>query len=125
MYPVIGTRSAKTTVRVRDGEEILIGGLIRDEENKENNKIPLLGNIPIVKSLFSYKGKTGSSQELIILITPHIIAQSIESAAPSSLIPNTGMAPVGNYSAQAPVTPTPQPAGTIDDSFDNAFDTSF
>ncbi len=124
MYPVIGTRSAKTTVRVRDGEEILIGGLIRDEENKENNKIPLLGNIPIIKSLFSYKGKTGSSQELIILITPHIIAQSIESAAPSSLLPDTGMAPVGNYSAAAPVT-TPQPAGTIDDSFDNAFDTSF
>ena len=124
MYPVIGTRSAKTTVRVRDGEEILIGGLIRDEENKENNKIPLLGNIPIIKSLFSYKGKTGSSQELIILITPHIIAQSIESAAPSSLLPDTGMAPVGNYSAAAPVS-TPQPAGTIDDSFDNAFDTSF
>ncbi len=122
MYPVIGTRAAKTTVRVRDGEEILIGGLIRDEENKENNKIPLLGNIPIIKSLFSYKGKSGSSQELIILITPHIIAQSIESAAPTSLIPETGMAPVGNYSA-APVNN--QPAGTIDDSFDNAFDTSF
>ncbi len=117
MYPVIGTRSAKTTVRVRDGEEILIGGLIRDEESKENNKIPLLGNIPIIKNLFSYKGKTGSSQELIILITPHIIAQSIESAAPTSLIPETTMAPVS--------APMAQPAGTIDDSFDNAFDTSF
>ncbi|MBQ3644608.1 MAG: hypothetical protein II961_08430 [Candidatus Riflebacteria bacterium] len=125
MYPVIGTRSAKTTVRVRDGEEILIGGLIRDEENKENNKIPLLGNIPIIKSLFSYKGKTGSSQELIILITPHIIAQSIESAAPTSLLPESGMAPVGNYSASGVVTPAAQPAGTIDDSFDNAFDSSF
>jgi type IV pilus secretin PilQ/predicted competence protein len=121
MYPVIGTRSAKTTVRVRDGEEILIGGMIEDTENKENNKVPLLGNIPIIKSLFTYKGKTGTSNELIILITPHIIAQTIESAAPSSLVPETNMAPVSNYSAP-PVT---QPAGTIDDSFDNAFDTSF
>lgn len=120
-YPIIGTRSAKTTVRVRDGEEILIGGLIKDDETKENNKIPLLGNIPIIKSLFSYKGKTGSSQELIILITPHIIAQSIESAAPTSLLPETNMAPVAQYQAPAAV----QPAGTIDDSFDNAFDTSF
>lgn len=122
MYPVIGTRSAKTTVRVRDGEEILIGGLIKDEESKENNKIPLLGNIPIVKSLFSYKGKSATSQELIILITPHIIAQSIESAAPTSLIPETGLSPASNYSA-APVSS--QPTGTIDDSFDNAFDSSF
>ncbi len=120
MYPVIGTRSAKTTVRVRDGEEILIGGLIRDEEGKDNSKIPLLGNIPILKSLFSFKGKTGSSQELIILITPHIIAQSIESSAPTSLVPETGMDPM----ASAPVAST-QPAGTIDDSFDNAFDASF
>jgi type IV pilus assembly protein PilQ len=121
MYPVIDSRAAKTTVRVRDGEEILIGGLIRDEETKSNSKVPLLGNIPIIKSLFSYKGKTGNSQELIILITPHIIAQSIESAAPTSLVPETNMAPVGNYSA----APVGQPAGTIDDSFDNAFDTSF
>jgi general secretion pathway protein D len=119
MYPVIGTRSAKTTVRVRDGEEILIGGLIRDEEGKENNKIPLLGNIPILKSLFSFKGKTGQSQELIILITPHIIAQSIESSAPSALVPDMGMDPMSS----APVSN--QPMGTIDDSFDNAFDTSF
>ncbi len=119
MYPVIGTRSAKTTVRVRDGEEILIGGLIRDEEGKDNSKIPLLGSIPIVKSLFSFKGKKGQSQELIILITPHIIAQSIESAAPTALIPETGMNPVAAAPAAA------QPAGTVDDSFDNAFDTSF
>ena len=81
----------------------------------------MLGNIPIIKSLFTYKGKTGTSNELIILITPHIIAQTIESAAPSSLVPETNMAPVNNYSA----APVAQPAGTIDDSFDNAFDTSF
>ncbi len=118
-YPVIGTRSAKTTVRVRDGEEILIGGLIRDEESKENNKVPLLGNIPIIKNLFSYKGRKGSSQELIILITPHIIAQSIESVAPTALVPDS--MPMTNHYSTAPI----QPTGTIDDSFDNAFDTSF
>ena len=121
MYPVIGTRSAKTTVRVRDGEEILIGGLIQDTEGKETNKIPLLGNIPIIKNLFSFKGKTGNSQELIILITPHIIAQSIESSAPTSLAP-TGMPSTAAAVSQPSFT---QPAGTIDDSFDNAFDTSF
>lgn len=117
-YPIIGTRSAQTTVRVRDGEEILIGGLIRDEETKERNKLPLLGSIPLIRSLFSFNGRTGASQELIILITPHIIAQSIESAAPSSLIPDMGMG--------APISqPVAQPIGTAGNSFDNAFDDAF
>jgi len=119
-YPVIGTRSAKTTVRVRDGEEILIGGLIRDEEQRSGDKIPLLGNIPIVKALFSNKSRVGKSQELIILITPHIIAQSIESAAPTSIVPESG----GGEAPKAAGTPA-QPAGTPGDAFDNAFDSSF
>ncbi|NLV94217.1 MAG: hypothetical protein GX031_06650, partial [Candidatus Riflebacteria bacterium] len=59
------------------------------------------------------------SQELIILITPHIIAQSIESVAPTSLVPEA--TPMTNNYSSAPI----QPSGTIDDSFDNAFDTSF
>lgn len=117
-YPIIGTRSAKTTVRVRDGEEILVGGMIRDTEGRSNSGIPILNKIPLVKHLFTDKSRTGTSQELIILITPHIIAQSIESAAPTSLVPETPM--TNNYSA----APT-QPTGSIDESFDNAFDTSF
>lgn len=116
-YPVIGTRSAQTTVRVRDGEEILIGGLIRDEEGKDRNKVPLLGNIPLLRSLFSFSGRTGKSQELIILITPHIIAQSIESAAPTSLVPDASM--------NAPIAQPAQPAGTPGNSFDNSFDDAF
>lgn len=126
MYPVIGTRSAKTTVRVRDGEEILIGGLIRDEEGKEHNKIPLLGSIPIVKNLFSFRGRSGSSQELIILITPHIIAQSIDSAVPTSLISTGGMGGAASFGGGTGSSGGfGQPMGTIDDSFDSAFDTTF
>ena len=117
-YPIIGTRSAKTTVRVRDGEEILVGGMIRDTEGRSNLGIPILNKIPLVKHLFTDKSREGTSQELIILITPHIIAQSIESAAPTSLVPETPM--TNNYPAA-----TAQPTGSIDESFDNAFDTSF
>lgn len=117
-YPVIGTRSAKTTVRVRDGEEILIGGLIKDIEGKSQQKLPLLGNIPLIKSLFTYKDRNGESQELIILITPHIIAQSIESAAPLSMIPE------GGFEGSAPITGT-QPMGTAGDAFDSTFDSAF
>lgn len=125
-YPVIGTRTAKTTVRVRDGEEILIGGLIRDEEGNSNEKIPLLSSIPIVKNFFSHRGRTGDSQELIILITPHIIAQSIDTALPTSLLTpgvssDLGMDPGFGSGSSGMGFPT----GTFDTSFDNAFDASF
>ncbi len=117
-YPTIVTRSAKTTVRVRDGEEILIGGLISETETNSNQKIPLLGNIPIVKSLFSNRGKTGESKELIILVTPHIIAQTIESAAPTALS--------SEASEPAPAAePAKQPQGNAGDGLDTAFDTGF
>lgn len=129
-YPIIGTRSAKTTIRVRDGEEILIGGLIRDRENREKNKVPFLGNIPIIKSLFSFSGKSGASQELIILITPHIIAQSLESAAPTTVIssPEPVSSPSAPSQPQIPSQQQPQqqtPSGNQGYSFDDAFDTSF
>ena len=117
-YPVIGTRSARTTVRVRDGEEILIGGLIKDVETTDRSKVPLLGNIPLIRSLFSYRGRQGASQELIILITPHIIAQSIGTAGPLSFVPEAG-----GDRFQAPASA--QPIGTIGDAFDSAFDSAF
>lgn len=122
LYPIIGTRSAKTTVRVRDGEEILIGGLIRDEEGKTDERIPLLGSIPILKNLFSAKSKTGSSQELIILITPHIIAQNMTSSTSENYL-----SPIGAPSVASPVsqTPTFESAGTVNDSYDTDFNSGF
>ncbi|MFZ2960563.1 MAG: secretin N-terminal domain-containing protein [Candidatus Ozemobacteraceae bacterium] len=122
-YPIIGNRQAKTTVRVKDGEEILIGGLIKETEGNSSSKIPFLGNIPIIKSLFTSSSKNGDSQELIILITPHIVAQSIESSAPTSLIPE------GGNEAPAPSAPAAnkpaQPAGNAGDGFDTDFDKAF
>ncbi|MBI3039813.1 hypothetical protein HYY75_12340 [bacterium] len=118
-YPSIVTRSAKTAVRVKDGEEILIGGLIREEEGNGNSKIPFLGNIPILKAFFTNRTKKGDSTELIILVTPHIIAQSIESAGASSIVPE------GGEVSPQPVQPAAQPTGNAGDGFDNAFDSSF
>lgn len=75
-YPSIVKRVAKTTVKVKDGEEILIGGLIQQSDSKSENRIPILGDIPILKSLFSKNSNTNKTRELIILITPHIISQT-------------------------------------------------
>lgn len=74
--PRIEQRNAKTRVRVRDGEEILIGGLISETDTTSIQKVPVLGNIPILRSLFTNTAKDRKNSELIILITPHIMRRA-------------------------------------------------
>lgn len=74
-YPTITERSTVTTVRVKSGETLVIGGLIRDEETITINKVPLLGDIPIVGDLlFKSKVKHPQRSEVVIIITPEITA---------------------------------------------------
>ena len=69
-FPTVATRKAKTSVRVKDGETIVIGGLIRDDERVSMSKIPILGDIPILGTLFRNKKTDFNSTEVIFLITP-------------------------------------------------------
>lgn len=67
------TRSADTTVTVRDGEPMIIGGLIGAEESKSVSKIPFLGDLPILGALFRNHRKSKSESELIIFLTAHVL----------------------------------------------------
>ena len=67
------TRSADTTVTVRDGEPMVIGGLIGAEEEKSVSKIPFLGDLPILGALFRNHRKSKSESELMIFLTAHVI----------------------------------------------------
>lgn len=71
--PQISERSAQTLVRVKSGETILIGGLLRDEEVRTLKRIPLLSKIPILGALFRNKEKKNVNTEIVIAITPMII----------------------------------------------------
>lgn len=71
--PVINVREMSTTVKVRDGEMLVIGGLISESEQNEGEFAPLLGNIPVLKYLFGYETKEHIKRELIILLRPRII----------------------------------------------------
>lgn len=66
-------RSADTTVTVRDGEPMIIGGLIGAEESKSVSKIPFLGDLPILGALFRNHRKSKSESELIIFLTAHVL----------------------------------------------------
>lgn len=67
------TRSADTTVTVRDGEPMIIGGLIGAEEAKSVSKIPFLGDLPILGALFRNHRKSKTESELIIFLTAHVL----------------------------------------------------
>jgi type IV pilus assembly protein PilQ len=71
--PEVGRRVADTTIRLQDGETIIIGGLSQSRLTDTRTKIPLLGDLPLVGILFSSWDKTRDDQELVIYITPHII----------------------------------------------------
>jgi len=68
-------RSADTTVRLRDGETMVIGGLMGSEETKTLRKIPGLGDLPLLGALFRMSQKTKQTSEIVIFLTAHILKQ--------------------------------------------------
>ena len=71
--PTIKQRRIKTTVQIKDGEALALGGLIQDQVNDTRNQIPLLGDIPVLGNAFKEKGGSVGKTELIVLITPRIV----------------------------------------------------
>ena len=71
-------RKANNSMVVQDGQSVLIGGLINEQEEDNITKVPFLGDIFLIKHLFRYKSKTKKKNELILLITPRVIRNSQE-----------------------------------------------
>ena len=71
--PVIGQSAVTSTVVIRDGQTIVLGGFIRESDDLIRNRIPLLGRIPVLGGLFGSTSTTKNRTELVILITPHVI----------------------------------------------------
>lgn len=71
--PVIERRRANTTVTVRDGETVVIGGLINDRYERSDRKIPLLGDIPVLGLLFRQKSEAMVKTELLIVLRPYVV----------------------------------------------------
>jgi general secretion pathway protein D len=77
--PTIQQRRVKTTVVVRDGEVLALGGMIQNQVSKTSSQIPLLGDLPGLGAMFSNKDNTVNKTELIILITPRVVRDGTES----------------------------------------------
>jgi general secretion pathway protein D len=71
--PNIDIRSANTVVITPDGQTVVIGGLIANSKSSGETKIPILGDIPLIGSLFKATTKSAVKSELLIFVTPHIV----------------------------------------------------
>jgi pilus assembly protein CpaC len=113
--PAITSRKVKTEVELADGQSFVIGGLLDNTESETFQKIPFLGDIPILGKFFQSMQKTRANTELIVIVTPEIVAP-IPAGAPlpelklpaKFLPPNSGV-PMNTPDAKTAAN-TPKPA---------------
>ena len=97
--PSVNVRKVKTEVELGEGQSFAIGGLLDNRETKTLEKIPFIGDIPVLGKFFQSISKTRSNTELIVIVTPEIVAP-IPAGKPlpelhypdKFLPPNTGIA---------------------------------
>lgn len=78
--PAFRTRRAETIVNMRDGQSLIIGGLLQNDMAKMVKKIPVLGDLPVIGELFKTRSFVDGETELVIVITPQIVTPTAESA---------------------------------------------
>lgn len=96
----IGTRSAATVLRLRNGETQVLAGLISDEERSSANKLPGLGDIPGLGRLFSSQSDNNSKTEIVLLITPRVVRNLARPDAISATWPAGSDSAVGTPALQ-------------------------
>lgn len=72
----VNSRAAKTKVLVKNGQTAVIGGIYQSDQSTGENKVPVLGDIPIIGWLFKSQSKTDNRNELLIFLTPRILGQA-------------------------------------------------
>lgn len=97
----ITSRTADTNVRMRDGETLIIGGLINEEEQKNLQAIPILSKIPLIGELFKNRSNTKTKTEVMMILTPHISNPGESPAIYDERIANTRLAPMPDEEKEA------------------------
>ncbi len=91
----IGTRTAATVLRLKNGETQVLAGLISDEERSSANRLPGLGDVPVLGRLFSSQRDEKNKTEIILLITPHIVRNLAQPQGAGLNVPAGSEASVG------------------------------
>ncbi len=123
----IGTRSASTVLRLKDGETQVLAGLINDEDRRSANKVPGVGELPVLNRLFGSQSDDTLRSEIVLSITPHVLrsvhrpdmgAAEFNSGTESGIgghAPSSGAATPtqGGTDAGAPSAPPPRVASPM------------
>lgn len=72
-YPETSTREVETTVRIRDGEPFVIGGLFKEQKRENHYKVPVLGDVPFLGTMFASHNTEKEKNEVIVIVIPHIL----------------------------------------------------
>lgn len=75
--PILSNESAQTSVMIKDGETVVIAGLIKDQTTDTKRKLPFLGDIPILGKAFQKSSESQAKTDLMIFMTPHIVTPDI------------------------------------------------
>jgi type II secretory pathway component GspD/PulD (secretin) len=81
--PWVKRRISQTTIRIKDGETVIIGGLLGVESSNAIIRVPFLGDIPFIGSLFRHKSQMTRKTDLIIQVTPHILGTGYSLTLPT------------------------------------------
>jgi len=105
--PAITVRRVKTTVELNEGQSFAIGGLLDNRETQTFTKIPFIGSVPILGKLFQSIQRNKTNTELIVIVTPEIVAPiDVGQPVPQLNYPEKFLAPNSNIPMTTPTTPT-------------------
>jgi general secretion pathway protein D len=80
-FPSVNRRQTSASLNIKDGNTIILGGLMRDTITRSSSRVPLLGDLPIIGSLFKSSRSNREKSELLVFLTPHVVRTSAEAAA--------------------------------------------
>jgi len=75
--PTIDKRKIDTIALVKHGQTVVLGGLRKKDVTQQTNKIPLLGDLPLLGALFRFEGESTTNSEIVVFITPWIVGQPV------------------------------------------------
>ncbi len=119
--PQIATRDTQTVVHLADNQTLVIGGLIQEETQRSESKIPIVGDIPLIGRIFRNQTLNNTRNELIIVLTPHVLRAgetapppgpalpAIPTPAPLPTLPPNTMLPPPLASSPPTAAPLPTP----------------
>jgi pilus assembly protein CpaC len=117
--PAISTRKVNTEVELGEGQSFVLGGLLDNRDTETFQKIPFFGDIPVLGKFFQSISKNKSNTELIVIVTPEIVAPLQSSAPlpslkyPEKFLPSNSDVPMHNPDAKTAATAPPRAPATI------------